>query len=137
MSEKLVFVDPRDHVAALSEVFRSAKEALLEKRSSLENPQVSLGYPNELLMDIFAGGRTDAGVRVSELNALEVSTVIACVNLIGRSVGSLPLNVYELVVARDNRVGKRLAFSHDLHDLLHDRPNDEMTAMSFRYTLQA
>jgi len=93
--------------------------------------------PAEWLLDMFNGGRTDAGIRVSELTALQVSTVYACVNLIGSTIGSLPLNVYEHVVAKDLRAGKRLAFEHPLFDLLHDEPNEEMTAVTMRKTLQA
>jgi HK97 family phage portal protein len=133
----IVFVNPRDPSSALSGVLRAARRQIQESRSSLENPQTPLSMPAEWLLDMFNGGRTDAGIRVSEMTALQVSTVFACVNLISGTIGSLPLNVYEHVVAKDQRAGKRLAFDHALFDILHDEPNEEMTALTFRKTLQS
>jgi len=108
-----------------------------ERRSSLENPQSPLSFPAEWLLDIFNGGRTDSGIRVSELTALQVATVFACVNLISSTIGALPLQVFErLITGEQKRLGKRVAVDHDLHDVLHDEPNPEMTSITFRRTLQ-
>lgn len=106
-------------------------------RSSLENPQTPLSYPAEWLLDIFNGGRTDSGLRVSEMTALQVTTVFACVQLISSAIGFLPFHVYEMVLAKDKRPAKRLAFEHDLYDLIRYEPNPEMTSFTFRKTLQA
>jgi HK97 family phage portal protein len=106
----------------------------IESRSSLENPQTPLSYPAEWLLDIFNGGRTDSGLRVSELTALQVSTVLACVNIIANAVSSSPLNVYERI-SRDGRVGKKIAYTHALFDLLNNEPNDEMSSPDWRQTL--
>jgi phage portal protein BeeE len=70
----------------LAGALRAAFDGALEKRSSLENPQTPLNFPAEWLLDIFNGGRTDSGMRVSEITALQVSTVYACVNLISDGV---------------------------------------------------
>jgi HK97 family phage portal protein len=110
---------------------------LLETRSSLENPQTPLSYPAEWLLDAFNGGRTDSGVRVSEMTSLQVSTVFACVQLIASTIGSLPLHVFELVIAKDKRTGKRIAPDHQAYELLRWQPNPEMTAFTFRKCLQA
>jgi len=104
-----------------------------ESRSSLENPQTPLSYPAEWLLDIFNGGRTDSGLRVSAMTALQVTTVLTCVNIIANGVGSLPLHVYERTM-RDGRLGKRLAVNHSLYDLLHSEPNEEMTSPTWRQT---
>lgn len=101
--------------------------ALTERRSSLENPQTPLSFPAEWLLDIFNGGRTDSGIRVSEMTALQVGTVFACVNTISNGVAGLPLHVYEHLI-KDKRQGKRIAFEHDLWSLLHNEPNTEMTS---------
>ena len=61
-----------------------------EFRSSLENPQTPLNFPAEWMLDIFNGGRTDSGVRVSEMTALQVATVFTCVNIISNAVAGLP-----------------------------------------------
>src|ERR1700728_2906973 len=92
-----------------------------EARTSLENPQTPLSYPAEWLLDIFNGGRTDAGVRVSEMTALQVGTVLACVNIISNTVSSLPLHVFEKMI-KDGRVAKKVAHTHPLYDLLHSEP---------------
>lgn len=110
---------------------------LPETRTSLENPSTPLSYPAEWLLDIFNGGRTDSGIRVSEMTALQVSTVFACVNLISSAIGFLPLHIFEWVEAKDRRRGKRVAYDHDAYDLLRYEPNRDMTAFTFRKTLQA
>lgn len=138
MSLALVTSNFAETLASINQATRS------EMRSSLENPATPLSYPNELLLDMFNGGRTDAGVRVSEYTALQVATVFACVRLLASSVGTLPLAVMELLVPEDTgepnftgRPAHRVAFDHDLFDLLRYEPNPEMTAIAFRETLQA
>lgn len=105
-----------------------------EQRSSLENPQTPLSYPAEWLLDIFNGGRTDSGIRVSEMTALQVGTVYACVNIISNAIASLPLHVYERILT-DTHSGKRIAFNHNLWSVLHDEPNPEMTNFVWLKTL--
>jgi len=106
---------------------------IVERRSSLENPQTPLSFPAEWLLDIFNGGRTDSGIRVSEMTALQVGAVLTCVNIIANGIASLPLNVYEKQI-RDNRLAKRLALNHGVFDILHSEPNVEMTSSTFRKT---
>src|SRR6202521_5288470 len=92
-------------------------QCLRELRSSLENPQTPLSYPAEWLLDIFNGGRTDAGIRVSQLTALQVPTVWSCVDLISGSVASLPLHVYERLLTKDSKPthkGSRIAYEQPI-----------------------
>jgi hypothetical protein len=110
---------------------------IAQLRTSLENPSTPLSYPAEWLLDIFNGGRTDTGIRVSEKTALQVTTIFACVQLISGAVGSPDLNVYERIFAENKRAGKRIAYEHSLFDLLENEPNDEMSSFTFRTTLQA
>lgn len=114
----------------LTRAFNAARNRP-EKRSSLENPQTPLSYPAEWLLDIFNGGRTDSGIRVSQISALQVGTVFACVNLVSDGVASLPFHVYEHL----QKGGKKLAREHSAYDLLHDEPNEEMTTPVFIKTL--
>jgi HK97 family phage portal protein len=107
-----------------------------ESRSSLENPSTPLSYPAEWVLDIFNGGRPDSGIRVSEMTALQVSTVFACVQLISSAIGFLPLHVFEWIEHPDRRPGKQVAYDHDIYDLPRWEPNPEMTAFTFRKTLQ-
>lgn len=107
----------------------------VEWRSSLENPQTPLSFPAEWLLDIFNGGRTDSGIRVSEMTALQVDAVLACVNIICNGVASLPLHVFMRTV-KGGREGKIKAHDHPLYDLLRGAPNEEMTSHTFRKTMQ-
>jgi HK97 family phage portal protein len=106
----------------------------LQLRSSLENPQTPLSYPAEWLLDIFNGGRTDAGLRISEMVALQSSTVFQCVMIIANALASHPLNVYERLGANGDQ-GKKIAANHPLNYLLCKRPNDEMTSATLRRTI--
>lgn len=108
-----------------------------EFRTSLENPQTPLSFPAEWLLDIFNGGRTDSGIRVSELIALQVTTVLACVELKSGAVASLDFRIFEKTVNPDGRLNRRIAHDHDLWDLIHDEPNEEMSSFTLRKTVQA
>src|SRR5574343_408007 len=78
----------------------------------------------------YLGPDTNAGARVDQQSALAIPAVWACIRIIAESIGSLPLHLY----TRQGR-GKQRAVNHPLYLLLHDRPNPEMSAMSFRETL--
>jgi len=101
-----------------------------KQRSSLENPQTPLSFPAEWLLDIFNGGRTDSGIRVSELTALQVITLLSGVDLIAGKIASLPVHVYERQVSPNGRTAHRVAYEHDSYDLIHSEPNDEMSRMT-------
>lgn len=77
-------------------------------------------------------GPTAAGVCVTPDSALRVASVFACVRLLGNTIGSLPMFVYE----RMER-GKRKATEHPLYGLLRDRPNDWQTPFEFRQMMQS
>ncbi len=107
----------------------------IEQRGSLENPTTPLSYPAEWLLDIFNGGRTDSGIRVSELTALQASAVFAAVNIISSAIAMLPLAVYSQELNDAGRLRKRENHDHEVYDLIHDEPNCEMTSFTWRRTL--
>lgn len=72
-------------------------------------------------------GAALSGVYISEQAAMQVSTVYACVRVIAEDVASLPFSLYKRLPR-----GKDKATEHPLHYLIHDSPNDGMTAYSFR-----
>lgn len=76
-----------------------------------------------------AGIKTKSGASVSELNAMQLSVVWACIKILSEDSASLPL---ELFRKRKSGSGKDKAYADDRYFLLHDQPNPEMTAMSFR-----
>lgn len=118
---------------SLNPLSRIANMARAFIRSSLENPQTPLNFPAEWLLDIFNGGRTDSGIRVSEMTALQVSTVFTCVNIISNAVAGLPFNVWEKAV-KNGKVIKTKAQDHRLWDIFHSEPNPEMTIFTFLKT---
>lgn len=75
----------------------------------------------------FLFGRSISGKPVNTTTALQISAVFACIKILAESVACLPLHVYR----RDGN-SKTLATEHPLYYLLHDSPNPEMTAYSFK-----
>ena len=80
------------------------------------------------------GGRTDSGIRVSEMTALQVGTVFAAVNIISDGVSSLPLHVYQRAKIA-GRASKTIAVDSPLYKLINQEPNPEMTSAVFLKTL--
>ena len=119
--------------SSLTIIRRDWAHPVRELRSSLENPQTPLSYPAEWLLDIFNGGRTDSGIRVSEMTALQVVTFLSGVDLIAGMISSLSWHVYERSLNKQGRAVHRIAYEHDYYDLLHSEPNEEMSWQTFLY----
>lgn len=79
------------------------------------------------------GIKTKSGASVSELNAMQLSVVWRCVSKIAGDGSSLPLILYK----QTGNDGKERVKDDPLYSLLHDSPNPEMTAMSFREAYMA
>ncbi|MCE9552624.1 MAG: phage portal protein [Planctomycetes bacterium] len=71
------------------------------------------------------GGASDAGPAVNENTALTASAVWAAVACIADTISCLPVHVLESASGAKQ-------FDHPLYALLHDQPNEYMTAASFR-----
>lgn len=76
----------------------------------------------------FLFGKSISGKTVNETTALQISAVFACCKILAESVACLPLHVYR----QDGKGNKALATEHPLYYLLHDSPNPEMTAYTFK-----
>ena len=81
----------------------------------------------------FLFGSTTSGKAVNERSAMQMSAVYACVRILSEAVASLPLHMYRY----NDTGGKEKALAHPLYGILHDEPNPEMSAFSFRETLMA
>lgn len=79
----------------------------------------------------FFFGGTTSGKVVNERSAMQMTAVYACVRILSEAVASLPLHMY----CYNDTGGKEKALGHSLYTLLHDEPNPEMSAFSFRETL--
>jgi HK97 family phage portal protein len=77
-----------------------------------------------------SGIKTHSGSQVSELNAMQLSVVWCCIKILSEDTASLPLHFYR----RRKGGGRDKAVDDYRYALLHDSPNPEMTAMSFRET---
>lgn len=66
------------------------------------------------------------GYFVSAHTALKVATVIRCVDVVSKTMASLPLNLY-----RKTDGGREKAEDHPLYNLLYRLPNPETTAYEF------
>jgi len=98
---------------------------LFEKRYSLTDLDKA--------MDLLIAGRpTATGVNVTQNTAMNCVAYFAGVRLISETVGQLPLILYQRLKPR----GKERATNRRLYYILHDRPNPEMDAISFKETLQ-
>jgi HK97 family phage portal protein len=71
---------------------------------------------------------TMPGVVVTDDTAMRFAAVHACIRVLSEDIASLPLHVYQ----RDKEGGKERLRSHPLYELVHDRPNPEMTAFTFK-----
>ncbi len=96
-----------------------------------------LGVPISLadgtFWQAFYGTDSYSGKHVTVNSALQISAVWSCVNLLSRTVSTLPLNVYR----RLGDGGRDVARDHPLYALLHNQPNADMTAAVFRLVILA
>ena len=105
---------------------------LLQRLVDFVEKRTTLSRPAQWLIDwVSSGAETVAGVKVNHETALRLSAVYACVRVIAETVGSLPLHVYERLEPR----GKQRLYDHPVTTLVHDAPNQYMTAMGFWETL--
>lgn len=73
-----------------------------------------------------------AGVPVTPENALKVSAIWACNQVLSQDIAQLPLLTYE----RLSNKGKERAEDHYLYDVLKDKPNKIQTSYEWRMTMQ-
>jgi len=99
---------------------------LFEKRSTSSSP-------SQWFIDWVRGGEpSSSGVSVSEKTALMYSPFWAAVRIISGTLGFLPFLVY-----RKQKEGKERNTDHPAYELLHNRPNEFMDALTFKETRQA
>lgn len=94
-----------------------------------------LANPDRWLVEaLFGHIMSAAGVKVTPLKAMAVSTVYACVNRISGTVSTIPLKLCQKLPDGN----RRDATEHYLYGLMHDSPiPGEMTSVRFRRTMQA
>jgi HK97 family phage portal protein len=93
----------------------------------------ALTLSDPALRNIFKDAQTFSGVTINEHTALNFAAVWAAVRVISEDVATLPLFLYR----RLGEGGKERAPERRQYRLVHDEPNPEMTAVSFREALTA
>lgn len=88
--------------------------------------------PRDWLLEALGIRKSITGINVTEKTAMRQSAVYACVRIISETIASLPFFVYK----RLDR-GKEKALDHPLFDILHNKPNEDMTSFTYRETILA
>ena len=84
-----------------------------EKRSGFYDAMSTRGY--------------NAGVSVTDESALNFTAVWAAIRILSESIAQLPLSIYE----SDKLGNKNQAYNHKIYNLLHRKPNKNMTTYTF------
>lgn len=125
---------------SLFERFGDAGRALFGARdparelASHMTPSASFGASNSLndpdgwFLRSMGGGKTDAGVGVSEWNAVTLPVVYAAISIIADNMAQLPVNLLRVYPNGKREVQK----DHPLQRIIHDEPNEDMTSFMVR-----
>jgi phage portal protein BeeE len=105
-------------------------DSLLHMRAS-DSGTSTMGNPAGWLFDSFGLVPSEAGILISERNAVGLSAVWTCVNIRAGLLASLPFNLY----ARTATGGRKLALNRREHTILHDRTSPEDTSYQFRHKM--
>lgn len=95
-------------------------------------PIQTTGQQDGWLIRAVGGGKTAAGVSVSEWTALTLPVVYACVNRISNPVARFPVKILQSKAGG----GSREVTDHPLSQKLGLRPNDYMSSRTMRKTIQ-
>lgn len=116
-------------MSVLAGLFEEQRHSDTEERAK----KIVYGHPSAGQIAWLDEGVNTAGERVNYDTALSLDAVYACVNSISEDVAKLPLITYRRLDPR----GKERVPGHPVYDLLHTRPNPEMTAIDFRQAMTA
>lgn len=94
--------------------------------SRMIRPQAINTEMERVIRETMGGGSTTSGVAVSNEKAMQHATVYSCVNILSRVIGMLPCHM--MIKEGKNR---EIAYDFSLYSVLHDLPNEWMTAPEF------
>lgn len=81
---------------------------------------------SRLITSTYGGGTSATGISVTSDSAMRAMAVHSCVKILANSVAQLPCHLMEEVNGIKNK-----AIDHYLYPILHDQPNEWMTAPEF------
>lgn len=90
----------------------------------------NLSDPDRWLIEYAGGHPTASGMTITERTAVQISGVYRAVRLISKSLSTCPLKLFEKQTS-----GRKEITDHPLAKVL-KHPNEEMTAITFRETIQ-
>jgi len=82
---------------------------------------------NGFLQAMSQVGQPTAGVMVTDESAMNFTAVWGAIRILSESIAQLPLSVFET----DKAGNKLTAFNHKIYNLLHRKPNENMTTYTF------
>lgn len=94
-------------------------------RLALKGADLSLTSPEG--WQFLNSGETWSKVRVGEDTQLQIAAAFSAIRLIAETVGTMPLHLY-----RKTSKGRERATDHPLYALVHDQPNEYMTAVEWK-----
>lgn len=97
------------------------------RAASMEDPTQPL-LPASALNESLGLGRSDAGVMVNEKQAMRLTTVFACINIISTDISTLSFSIFQTMPDGSTRE----AIDHRLYKMLNSSPNGWMSSLSFR-----
>ncbi len=97
---------------------------------NIRNLSSGLANPASWLVNLFGGAESDSGITINGKTALTYSTIFQAVSVIAGDVSQLPV----FLIRRDGDNRDR-ATKHPAYRLMRRRPNDVMTAQTFKMTL--
>ena len=95
-------------------------------------PSSSVGASDGWFIRLLGGGKTKAGVTVTEFSALYTPAVYACVNRIANPIANFPVQIVE----PDGLGGWTEVTQHPMSQRIAMRPNDYMSSRTLRKTTQ-
>lgn len=96
-----------------------------------KNSQI-IDTPEKLAKYLGAQYSTDSGINITSKNALQISTVFACIRVLSESIGMLPLALHTANESKTQKVT-----GTPLSNILRDGPNDFMTAQEYKELITA
>jgi HK97 family phage portal protein len=102
--------------------------SIRERLAAVLDPQNKRALTaNDAIRGLWAGTQTSTGLRVDEKTSLQVIAVFTAIKILSEGFSQIPLKVYRR--SGDQRDELR---THPIYSLLHDAPNEHMTAFAMR-----
>jgi len=98
---------------------------LFKKRESypLSSPEVASAFQNILVT-------SKSGVSVTQETAMRHTTVFSCYKVLSEGVAGMPLHLMRRT-SKNGKSTKEKATKHKLYNVLHLKPNEEMTSFGW------